>query len=79
MQIQVIGTGCTTCKNLYKTVKKIVNNNAIEATIEYSDDITKLVELGVMSSPVLIIDKEIIFSGNPLSSENLEKILLEKS
>lgn len=60
MKISVLGTGCATCKRLNETVKWVVENNHINATVEYSDDVTRIVELGLMRSPVLVIDGKVV-------------------
>ncbi len=56
MKIAVLGSGCFTCKKLYVAVEKVVKNEKIDAEIEYSTDIRRIVELGLMSSPVLTVD-----------------------
>jgi small redox-active disulfide protein 2 len=70
MKIQVIGSGCPTCKNLYELTKTAVKELGIDAEIEYSTDISKIIEMGVMQSPVLAIN------GKPamIGSGNLDKI-----
>jgi len=70
MKIQIFGSGCPSCKNLYELTKKAVAELGIEAEVEYINDITKIIELGVMQSPVLVIDGKIAMLG----SGNLDKI-----
>jgi len=78
MKIKVIGSGCPTCSALNEKVKKIVSENKIDAIIEYITDINELVKLGVMSSPALVIDGEVAFSGS-VSDAELKETILEKS
>lgn len=56
MKISVLGSGCTTCKKLHLAVEKVVKDEKIDAEVEYSTDITRIVELGLMHSPVLVVD-----------------------
>jgi small redox-active disulfide protein 2 len=70
MKIQVIGSGCPTCKNLFELTKKAVDELDIKTEVEYSTDISKIIELGVMVSPVMTIDGQVVLTG----SHNLEKI-----
>lgn len=56
MKIVIIGSGCATCRKLHETVIEVVKKENIGAEIEYSTDITRIVELGLMRSPVLLID-----------------------
>jgi small redox-active disulfide protein 2 len=67
MKVEVLGSGCPTCKNLHEIVVKIVKENNIDAEVEYSTDITRIVELGIMYSPVLVID------GKPANIRNFDK------
>ena len=78
MKIQVLGSGCPSCKNLFDVVNNIIEENKIEAEVEYVTDITRIVEVGVMSSPVLIIDDEIIFAGTVPAHKELEEIIVSK-
>ena len=76
MKIQVLGSGCATCKNLHKAVEEVVKKLNLDIEVEYSTDITKIVELGVMSSPVFAIDGKLIVSGKVPTSEEIEKSIL---
>lgn len=70
MKIQVFGSGCPTCKTLYEFTQTAVKELGIDAEVEYSTDISKIIELGVMESPVMTIDGKIAMLG----SGNLEKV-----
>jgi len=78
MKIQVLGSGCPSCKNLHQTVIKIVNNLNLVAELEYSTDVSKIVELGVMTSPVLVINDELVSAGKVPNKSELEKIISER-
>ena len=72
MRISVLGLGCWSCKKLHESVLKVVKDENINAEVEYSDDVTKIVELGLMHSPVLVID------GKPVElKSNSEKDIKE--
>lgn len=78
MTIQVLGSGCPTCKKLFETTKKIVADLGFEAEVEYINDISKMVEMGVMQSPVLAVDGKPVLTGGGHSEEDIRKILKEK-
>ena len=71
MKIQVLGSGCTTCKKLFELTKRAVEEMELKTEVEYVTDIQKIVEMGVMSSPVLAIDNKPIIAG---LLPNIEKI-----
>ncbi|MCX6791709.1 MAG: thioredoxin family protein [Candidatus Gottesmanbacteria bacterium] len=56
MQIQVLGSGCATCKSLYELTKRAVMELGLHEEVEYITDVSKIVEMGVMTSPVLAIN-----------------------
>ena len=79
MKIQILGSGCTSCKNLFENTKKIVSEQNLKAEVEYitgDKGIKKIIELGVMVSPVLVVNGNIIMTGSTSNMELLkEKIL----
>ena len=75
MTIQVLGSGCPTCKKLLETVKKITAELKIDAAVEYITDAAKIAELGVMSSPVLAIDGRPVLSGGGHSEAEIKEAI----
>lgn len=73
--IQVLGSGCPACKQLLETVEKIVSALSIDAEVEYITDVAKIIEMGVMASPVLAIDGKIVLTGKGRSEEEIRNIL----
>jgi len=55
LKIQVLGSGCPTCKKLFELTKQAVEELGLKIEVEYITDIQRIVEMGVMSSPVLSI------------------------
>ncbi len=78
MKIQVLGSGCATCKKLHKAAEEVVKKLHLNTEVEYSTDVTKIVELGAMSSPVFAIDGEVITAGKAPTSAEIEKAITDK-
>lgn len=77
MKISVLGSGCSTCKKLHEAVTEIVKKENIDAEVEYSTDVTRIVELGLMHSPVLVIDrKPVELKSN--SEKDVKEAILNK-
>ena len=76
MKIQVLGSGCPTCKKLFEQTKEAVSELKLEAEVEYSTDISKIIELGIMSSPVLVIDGKPVMIGAPGNTDKIKSLLL---
>jgi len=71
-KIQVLGSGCPTCKQLLETVKKIVSELNIDAEVEYINDVAKMIEMGVMSGPVLVVNGNPVLTGGGHSDDEIK-------
>ena len=75
MEIKVLGTGCAKCKSLEKATKKAVEKTGVNATITKVEDIVEIMQFGVMTTPALVIDGEIVVKGKVPSVDELSKLL----
>lgn len=78
MKIQVLGSGCSTCKKLYEITQKAVNEMGLKDKVEYVTDVSKIIEMGIMTTPVLVVDGKPVMTGFTSDIEKIKKIL-EKS
>lgn len=62
--IQVFGSGCPTCKTLYERTVSAVGEMNLSVDIEYVTDIQRIIDLGLMQSPVLVVDGDPIVVGH---------------
>jgi len=76
MKIQVLGSGCPTCKKLFELTKKAVEELGLKTEVEYITDIQKIIEMGVMQSPVLAIDDKPVMVGFVPDIEKIKEIVL---
>lgn len=79
MKINIFGAGCASCKNLYELTKTAVAEMGIKAEVEYSDDISKIIELGIMQAPVLVIDGKPVLVGGTENIAKLKEIITKGS
>ncbi len=79
MNIQVLGSGCPSCKKLYELTQKAVEELKLKAEVEYITDVTKIIEMGVMSSPVLAIDGKPALVGSVPDVKKIKSLLSGKS
>ncbi len=66
MKIEVLGTGCAKCKTLEKVVQEAVAKSGKFAQILKVEDIIKIMEYQVLSTPALVIDGKVVSSGRVL-------------
>ena len=75
MKIEVLGTGCASCKTLYENAKKAVEESGKTAEIIKIEEIPKIMAYGVMSTPALVIDGKVVFSGKVASAAEIKGLL----
>ena len=77
MDIKVLGTGCSKCKTLEETTRKVIEDLSLNANIEKVEDIQKIMEYGIMRTPGLVINGKIVVSGYIPKVSELKEILIE--
>lgn len=75
MKIQVLGSGCAKCKKLFELTKQAVTELDLKAEVEYITDVSKIIEMGVMSSPVLAVDGKPALVGFLPSLEKIKEAI----
>lgn len=75
MKVQVLGTGCPTCKKLFDVTKKATSEMNDEIELEYLTGVegtSRIIELGAMSSPVLAVNNKIAMIGFSPDKEKIK-------
>lgn len=72
-----MGTGCPKCKTLEQVTGEIVSELGIEAEIVKEEDIMKIMEYGIMHTPALVINENVVLSGRVPSRGDLEDLLIQ--
>lgn len=75
--IKVLGSGCKNCHALLQSTEKAVKSIGLNVEVEYITDIQIIMQYGLMSTPALIINEQIISTGKILSAEKIEQLLSE--
>ncbi|MBU8922431.1 MAG: TM0996/MTH895 family glutaredoxin-like protein [Bacteroidales bacterium] len=74
-KVEVLGTGCAKCKQLFDNARKAGMEAGIDIELEKVEDINKIVGYGVMMTPALVIDGKIVSSGKVLSWDDIADML----
>ncbi|WP_292727554.1 thioredoxin family protein [Methanoculleus sp.] len=75
MKVEILGTGCARCKRLTKNAKAAIKELGIEAELVKVDDITEIMDRGVMLTPALAVDGELKVSGRVADVKEIKEIL----
>jgi len=77
MEIKVLGTGCSKCKTLEKLTREVIEQNGIDATVSKIEDIMEIMKYGVMATPALVVDGEVVIKGKVPSLEEIKQVLIK--
>ena len=75
MKIEILGTGCPKCKALESNVKDALAKIGGFHSVEKVEDIVKIMEYGVMSTPGLVVDGEVKSTGKLLSVDEIVNLI----
>jgi small redox-active disulfide protein 2 len=76
MKIQVLGTGCPTCKKLAENAQAAVQEAGLDCEIEKVTDINEIMKFGVMLTPALAIDGQVKVAGKVPGPDEIKKMLM---
>lgn len=79
MKIQIAGPGCPNCKT---TEQRVINACAelnLAADISKVTDYNEIAKLGVLRTPAVVIDGEIVVMGRVPTVDELKKILSSRA
>ncbi len=77
MKIQVVGPGCSRCNQTEQNVVNACAELNFNADFEHVSDVTRFAQLGVMFTPGVVVDGEVVFSGRIPSVEEIKTALAE--
>ena len=75
MDIKVLGPGCNNCVTLEARTREALAQLGHDATIEKVTDTAQIMGYGIMSTPGLVVDGEVVVSGRVPSVKQLTGLL----
>lgn len=75
MHIKVLGPGCNNCALLMKIVQEAVAELDLTATFEKVEDYADIMAYGIMSTPGLVVNETVVFSGKVPTKAHIKEVL----
>jgi small redox-active disulfide protein 2 len=75
MKVQILGTGCAKCRMLTTNAEKAMAELGIDAEIEKVEKIADIARMGVLMTPGLAIDGQLLASGQVLPVARIKELL----
>ena len=78
MHIKILGSGCANCINLEKQAREAVDKLGLDATIEKVTDYAEIAGYGIMRTPGLVVDEQVLVSGRVPKAAEIAQLLSSK-
>lgn len=76
MKLKIYGSGCKKCNLLAEHAETAAQELGISYEIEKVSDINMIIDAGVMRTPALAIDDNLVITGNVPSAEKIKTFLV---
>lgn len=75
MHVKILGSGCANCVNLEKNTREALAALGVEATIEKVTDFADIAGYGIMRTPGLVVDEQVLLSGRVAKPAEIAQLL----
>ncbi len=75
MLVKILGPGCKNCVALEKAAREAIARLGLDATVEKVTDYPTIAGYGVMSTPALVVDEEVVSTGRVLTPTHIAELL----
>jgi len=70
--IKVLGSGCNNCKNTIKLIDSTAKTLGIDIELEKIEGFEEIARYGIMSTPGVVIDGQVVHVGGVPSREKIQ-------
>jgi len=71
MKIEILESGCTTCRSLEHNVREALAKSGREAEVAVVEDLQRIMAYGVMRTPGLVVDGKVLSVGKNLTLDEI--------
>lgn len=73
--IKVLGAGCAKCGALEEAVRSALEELGMDAAIDHVTDFGQIAAYGVMSTPALVVDGQVVSYGRVLGKDEAKALI----
>ncbi|MFO8026000.1 thioredoxin family protein [Thiohalophilus sp.] len=70
--IKVLGSGCANCKRTFALIEETAKSKGVDVELEKVEDIGAIMGYGVMSTPGVVIDGQVVHAGGVPDRKKVE-------
>ena len=75
MKLTVYGSGCAKCQQLIANTEAAARRLGVEYQLEKVTDVNAIIDAGIMRTPALAVDDDVLVEGKVPSSDELQQLL----
>ena len=75
MDIKVLGTGCSNCKNTVALIEQVAQAKGVTIQLQKVEELRDIMGYGVMSTPGVVINGKVVHAGGVPSRDKIEQWL----
>lgn len=76
--IKILGSGCANCRRLTALAEQAVAELGLEAAVVKVTDYREISAYGVMNTPALVVDEQVVMAGRIPGLSSLKTVLAER-
>ena len=73
--IKVLGSGCANCKTVAKLIAAVAEEKGVAIELEKVEEIREIMSFGILSTPGVVVDGQVVHSGGIPSRDKIEQWL----
>ena len=73
--IKVLGSGCAKCNALEASVRAALTELGMDAAVDHVTDFAQIASYGVMTTPALVVDGQVVSCGRVLKKEEAKELI----
>ena len=73
MDIKVLGTSCSNCKNTIALIDQVAKAKGVTVKLEKVEELRDIMGYGVMSTPGVVINGKVVHAGGVPSRDKIEQ------
>lgn len=74
-QVKVLGSGCSKCRKTAEVIEKVASEQGIEIELIKETRAEEMLRYGVMSTPAVVVDEELVHSGSIPTQDSIRNWL----
>ena len=70
--VKILGTGCANCRTTLSLVEQVAQAKGVAIALEKVEDLPSIMRYGVMSTPAVVIDGQVVHAGGIPARDKVE-------